>query len=144
MERMYEISFERQADGAIRLEQQNVSDAPGVICLHPEQLRFIARRMADYKEADAQRVADLERCVAVLASRIEGIVNNDEIRGEIANRCHDGLWMLSQLDGLLDLAVEFDGHRLLPGLLFSPRDHEPEPTPASTESGRERFVLTPN
>ena len=141
MEKMNDISFGRQTDGAIRLIQAECGE-DSIIDLAPSQLRYIAMRVAGFKESDATRVADLERRIGILASRLEKIVNDDDIREEIIGRGADGLWILTQLDGLLDLAVEFDGNRLLPDLAFLPADREPEPTPVTPEAGSERFVLT--
>ena len=123
MEKMYGLSFSHQSDGAICLSQNDVAEESSVV-LSPEQLRYIARRVAGLDESDSARVADLERKLGVLASRIEKIACDDNLRNDIAEHCRDGLWILSQLDGLLDLAVEFDGGRLLSGLRFAPKPEE--------------------
>ena len=75
--------------------------------------------MTHHKDEDARRVADLERKLSILASHIERIAGDDFLRDDIAERCRDGLWILAKIDGLLDLAVEFDGGRLLPDLRYA-------------------------
>jgi hypothetical protein len=123
MEKMYGLSFSRQSDGAIRLSQGAGAKESSFV-LAPSQLSYIARRVAGLDESDSARVADLERKLGVLASRIEKIACDDNLRNDIAEHCRDGLWIISQLDGLLDLAVEFDGGRLLSGLWFAPKPEE--------------------
>ena len=139
MEKMNDISFERHTDGAIRLIQTGCG-VDSIIDLAPSQLRYIAMHVAGFKEIDATRVADLERRIGILASRIEKITLDDNLRDDIAERCRDGLWIISQLDGLLDLAVEFDGGRLLPDLKFSPPEDGHESGTAATPSGSERIA----
>lgn len=122
MEQMHEISFSlNDADGAIRLEQPNGFDEPDVVLLHPEQLAFISRRMVGMTEATAAQVADLERKLAVLAGDLENIVTDNDIRRQIIE-CPDGPEIITRLDGLLDLATEFDGGRLKPRCATSAHD----------------------
>jgi len=126
MEQMYEISFGRIENGAIQLEQQSGHGERDVIHLHPEQLRFIARRMAGLNESTAAKVEDLERKLSILASDINFIVKDKAIRRDIIDSGSGNEFeLLARLDGLWDLAIEFDGCRLLP------RD-EPAPQGAPT------------
>lgn len=114
MEQMHEISFEQISDGSIRLEQQSGHGERDVILLHPEQLRFIARRMAGMKSETAALVQDLERKLSVITDRLEHLVTDDWFRKGIINECGDGVEMMVRLDGIVDLCVEMDGGRLLP------------------------------
>ena len=131
MEQMHEISFGRLEDGAIQLEQQSGHGERDVIHLHPEQLKFIARRMAGMTEATAAKVEDLERKISILTDDIDSIVKDKNIRRDIIDSGSGSEFeLLARLDGLWNLAMEFDGGRLLP------RD-EPEPHggPTSEASG---------
>ena len=117
MEKMYDLSFSHQSDGAICLSQNDVAEESSVV-LSPEQLRYIARRVAGLDESDSARVADLERKLGVLASRLELLVNDDDYRNAVVE-IDIGPELIARLDGVLDLALEFRGCRLLPGLRYS-------------------------
>ena len=125
MERMHEISFEHIEDGSIRLEQQSGVDEPNMIWLHPEQLKFIARRTCGMDSATAATVEDLERRLSVLSTGLEDFVCESSIRGEILEDCRNGLEYIARLDGLLNLAYEFAGLHLQPGDMQKPQ-REPE------------------
>lgn len=113
MEKMFDISFERCRDGTICLTQtENGEDA--VIGLAPEQVKFIARRLCGFKEEDIGRIEELERRIAVLADKIQSIACTSWIREELIERSAEGELILSRLDALTDLALEFDGGRLKP------------------------------
>ena len=115
MEQMHEISFKKLKDGTICLEQQLGCEEPSVIHLHPEQLKFIARRMAGLNETTAAQVEDLERKLSILAGDIDFIVKDKSIRRDIIDSdCGSEFELLARLDALWDLAIEFDGSRLLP------------------------------
>lgn len=126
MEKMHEVSFELLEDGSISLEQQYGVDDPNVIYLHPEQLKFITRRMCGMDSATAACVEDLERKIAVLTDRLGKLVEASWFRSSIIDRCGDGVEIIARLDGVLDLAIEFDGGRLLPS---DEAKEEAEPTP---------------
>jgi hypothetical protein len=113
MEKMYEVGFELLEDGSISLEQSNGYESPVVVWLHPEQMKFITRRMCGMDSATAASVEDLERKIAVLADRLERLVDAKWFRSSIVDSCGDGVEIMARLDGLLDLAIEFDGGRLL-------------------------------
>lgn len=117
MEKMYGLSFSRQSDGAIRLSQGAGAKESSVM-LAPSQLSYIARRVAGLDESDSARVADLQRRLGVLASRLELLVNDDDYRNAVVE-IDIGAELIARLDGLLDLALEFSGCRLLPGLRYS-------------------------
>jgi len=139
-QRFYDLSFEVTGDG-VRLVQNACGD-DYIILAHPEQLKFITRRLCGMDEATAAKVQDLERKLSVLTDRLEALVTAAWLRKSIANECDDGVEILAKLDGLVDLAVEMDGGRLLP----SDPTHEP-----SSKNAAERdsdalagvFELTP-
>ena len=60
-----------------------------------------------------QKLADAERRLSVLTARLNNIVCDDFMRRELIERCGDGPLYLERWDGLLDLAIEFDGGRLV-------------------------------
>lgn len=122
MEQMHEISFEQIEDGSIRLEQQSGHGEHDVILLHPEQLKFITRRMCGMNSATAAKVENLERKISILANGLEEFVCETSLRGEILERCECGLEILARLDGLLNLAWEFDGSRLDPKDMRRPQE----------------------
>lgn len=62
--------------------------------------------------ATAEKIADLERRISVLTNKLQGIVCDEVMRSELIKRCGYDLQYLAQFDGLLDLALEFDGGRL--------------------------------
>lgn len=138
MEKMFDISFVRCSDGEICLTQsENGEDS--VIVLAPEQVKYIARRLCGFKEGDAQRVEELERRLAVLADKIQNLACSSWVRNELLERDTEGDLILTRLDALADLALEFDGGRLKPE---SPDDEKPicppngvAPVKAPTHSG---------
>ena len=112
-QQFYDLNFEQLGDGTIRLEQKDYCGESAFIDAHPEQLKFITRRMCGMDSATAASVEDLERKIAVLADRLERLVDAKWFRNSIVDRCGDGVEIMARLDGLLDLAIEFDGGRLL-------------------------------
>ena len=114
MEKMHEISFEFIGDGSVRLEQQSLIDDPNVILLHPEQLKFIARRTCAMDDSTAASIGDLERKLSILAAGLERFVCDSGIRGEILDQCSNGLELITRLDWLMNLACEYNGQRLMP------------------------------
>ena len=119
-QRFYDLSFAQQNDGTVRLTQTDCGE-DSIIDVHPEQLKFIARRLCGMDSATAEQVEDLERKLSVLTDRLERLVTDKWFRKNIVEECGDGIEMIAKLDGLLDLAVEMDGGRLLP--------FEPPPEP---------------
>lgn len=119
MTKFHDLDFKRLEDGSIRLTQTDCGE-DSIIDASPEQLLFIARRLCGMKEDTAEKVADLERKLAILCDRLGQFVNDHDIRTDMIDRCADGIEYVVRLDGLLDLAIEFDGNRLLP-------DNQPEP-----------------
>lgn len=112
-ERFYDLQFERLESGTIRL-RQSAFDEDNVIDCHPEQVSFIARRLCGMKPETSHQVAELERRLSVLTDRLQDVVCDDYFRGDVLERCGDGLYMLARLDAVVDLALEFDGGRLEP------------------------------
>lgn len=112
--RWHDLIIDRLKDGGIHLEQQAGLQEPSVIHLHPEQVLFIARRLCGMKQETAAQVADLERRVAVLTDKVQNIVCNKAFRSDLLEGLSDGYEHLAKLDALLDLALEFDGGRLMP------------------------------
>lgn len=141
MEKLHEVSFEVLADGTISLEQQYGLEEPCAVWLHPEQLKFIARRVAGMSEATAAQIADLERQLSVLTVGLEELACDSSARGEILNFCHVGSEFIERLDGLLNLAWEFSGGRLSPDDMR--RSQQPLPCsqndqPATAASARQQ------
>lgn len=112
--RWHDLIIDRLDDGGIHLEQQSGVDDPNVIHLHPEQFLFVARRLCGMKPETAEKVAELERRIAVLTDKLQDIVCSSDFRNDLVRRVGDGFEYLAKLDGLLDLALEFDGGRLKP------------------------------
>ena len=129
----HDLIIDRLPDGGIHLEQQSGCEEPSVIHLHPEQIMFIARRLCGMKPETAEKVADLERRIAVLTDRLQDFACNTFMRGEIIDRLGHGFEYLAKLDAVLDLAIEFDGGRLTPG---EPPDEEPVPEQKPTSKFR--------
>lgn len=127
----HDLIIDRLPDGGIHLEQQSGCEEPSVIHLHPEQIMFIARRLCGMKPETAEKVADLERKLAILCDRLGEFISDPNIRTDIIKRCGDGIEYVVRLDGIHDLAIEFDGNRLLPS----------EPPPSNVIS--ERFKPMP-
>lgn len=113
-QQFHDLSFTRMDDGTIRLEQQSGVDEPNVIVVHPEQILFVARRLCGMSSETAAKARDLERKLAVITDRLERLVTDKWFRDGIIKECGDGIEMITRLDGLVDLAVEMDGGRLLP------------------------------
>lgn len=149
-EQFYDLSVEQQTDGTIRLEQADYCGESVIIDLHPEQVRFIARRVAGMKPDTAAIVADLERRLEVLADKIGAFVCEHTIREEIIERCGSGFELMVRLDALYDLALEFTG-RLAPesALSASPQcvrnasapKADKSPTPKTTSNSRAQLGL---
>ena len=128
MNTLYEISFEKLDDGTIEIRQPCGLEEPSVIYLHPDQLKYIARQVAGLSETTAKQVEDLERKLSVITDRLETLVCEKWFRDEILDRCGNGAEMINKLDGLVDLAIEMDGGRLLPS--------EPKPEPEPKKEGK--------
>jgi hypothetical protein len=126
-QRMYDLKFERMGNGAVRLTQSD-SGEDCIIDAHPGQILFVARQLCGMKPDAAHEVAELERRISVLADRLGELVTADWFRGEIIDRSSHGIEMIVRLDGLLDLAMEYDGGRLLPE-----RDEETHEAPTANE-----------
>lgn len=114
MTQFYDLDFQRLEDGTIRLEQKDYCGESVFIDAHPEQIKFIARRLCGMSEAIAGQVEDLERKLAVLTDRLERLVSDKWFRNQVVDGCGDFAEILSKLDGLVDLAIEMDGGRLMP------------------------------
>lgn len=138
--RFYDLDFVQKEDGTIRLTQCDCGE-DSVIVAHPEQLKFIVRRLCGMDSATAATVEDLERKLAILAGEINFIVNDGGFRQEIINSgCDSEYELLVRLDGLWDLAMEFDGGRLLPR---EPVHKKPdESKPANQPKKAEQLQLT--
>lgn len=128
--RWHDLIIGRLKDGGIHLEQQAGLQEPSVIHLHPEQVLFIARQLCGMKPDDANKVAELERRLSILTDCLEGLVTADWFRSQIIDRCGDGIEIVTKLDALLDLAIEFDGGRLLPS-----ETNMPTTPPSSRKTG---------
>lgn len=113
MTKFHDLSFTQRADGTVLLTQTDCGEDYS-IAAHPEQLLFIARRLCGMKADTAEKVADLERKLAILCDRLGEFISDPNIRNDIIDRCRDGIEYIVRLDGLHDLAIEFDGNRLLP------------------------------
>lgn len=115
MDKMFDLTIAHLADGNVRIKQQSGSGESYTIDLHPIQIRLLAERAGLLRhEPDARRVPDLERRLAVLTDKIQDFACDGSIRSEIIERCSYGLSIIARLDGLVDLALEFDGGRLTP------------------------------
>lgn len=113
-QRFYDLSFAQQNDGTVRLTQTDCGE-DSIIDAHPEQLKFIARRLCGMDSATAAEVEDLERKLSILAGDIDFIVKDKCLRRDIIDSgCGSEFELLARLDALWDLAIEFDGGRLLP------------------------------
>lgn len=119
---LQDVEFFQFADGTIQLSQPQGLDDPSVIYLHPSQLEFIAETFVGRREGE------LKRRLSILADRLEELVTAKWLRKAITDECSDGVEIVCRLDGLLDLALEFDGGRLLPK--DAPKE---EPQPAISE-----------
>ena len=119
-QRFHDLTFDLLDDGTVKLTQTDCGE-DYVITAHPEQIAFIARRVCGMSITTAEQVEDLERKLSVLTDRLERLVTDKWFRKGIVEECGDGIEMIAKLDGLVDLAVEMDGGRLLPS--------EPPPEP---------------
>lgn len=126
MEKFFDLSFSKQPDGSVRLVQDDRIDEAAIIDAHPEQIVFIARRLCGMKPETANKVAELERRIAVLTDKLQSLVCNGAFRSDLIEGIGEGFEYLAKLDGLLDLAMEFDGGRLEPEYKESDADdHKP-------------------
>ena len=132
--RWHDLIIDRLPDGGIHLEQQSGVDDPNVIHLHPEQVLSIARHLCGMKPETAGKVAELERRIAVLTDTLQNLVCNKAFRGDLVDGIGEGFEYLAKLDGLLDLAMEFDGGRLEPEYKQSSDDDEKPIYPCSAIS----------
>jgi hypothetical protein len=113
-QRFYDLGFVRQQDGTVQLTQTECGES-SIIYTHPEQLKFISRRLCGMDNATDDKIDDLERKLSILASDIDFIVHNQGVRSDIiAGGSGNEFVLLARLDALWDLAMEFDGGRLLP------------------------------
>ena len=112
-QRFHDLAFDLMDDGTVKLTQTDCGE-DYVITAHPEQIVFIARRLCGMSITTAEQVQDLERKLSVIADRLEKIVDADWFRNNIIKECGDGIEIIAKLDGLVDLAIEYDGGRLLP------------------------------
>jgi hypothetical protein len=141
-----DLNFEQLEDGTVRLEQKDYCGESAFIDAHPQQLAFIVRRVCGMSEATATTIEDLERKLAVLTDRLERLVTDDWFRKAIIDGCPDFAEILARLDGLVDLAIEMDGGRLLPSDPVP--DKKPPapkrfPTPTPPASHRQPDMLNP-
>lgn len=113
-EQFYDLAFEQLKDGTIHLEQKDYCGESVFIDAHPEQIKFLARRLCGWKPETAEHARDLERKLAVITDRLRSLVFDDWFRKGILEGCGDGLELIARLDGIVDLCVEMDGGRLLP------------------------------
>jgi len=128
--RFYDLTFIQQADNSIRLTQSEHGE-DYVIDVHPQQVLFVARQLCGMKPETADKVADLERRIAVLTDKVQDFVCDQHMRSDLIKQCGDGFFYLAKLDALLDLALEFDGGRLTPMEL--PPDTQERPLVHSLE-----------
>ena len=112
MEQFFDVAFSRTDDGAVRLEQIDYAGESSVILLHPAQLKYIAFQLCGFREETAERVEDLQRRISILSDRLESLTTDKWFR-ETVLEGDDGCEALIKLDGLTDLAIEFDGGRLM-------------------------------
>ncbi len=124
MEKFHDLSFSRQPDGSIRLVQDDRIDEAAIIDAHPEQIVFIARRLCGMQPETADKVAELERRIAVLTDKLQSFACDGMFRSELIERCGHGFEYLAKLDAVLDLALEFDGGRLEPEYKESDADDD--------------------
>ena len=110
MNAQFNLTHKRLTDGTLRLEQLGTAGEKDIIDMHPEQLHTIARQLAGNRGAG--ELGDLKRKIGVLSDKLEAIVCDKEFRVSLIQD-DDGFAYLAKLDGLLDLALEFDGGRLI-------------------------------
>ena len=127
-QRFFDLDFKQNDDGTIRLTQNDCGE-DSIIDAHPEQLKFIARRLCGFDSTTAAKVEDLERKLAILAGEINFIVNDEGFRKDLIDSGSGSEFeLIARLDGLWNLAIEFDGGRLLP---IPPSKEDSEPAPQS-------------
>lgn len=110
--RWFDLKTEQLEDATIRLRQSSGNDEQHVIDLHPEQLRHISRQAFGMKLETSEKVSDLERRIAVLTDKLQRICCDSVFRSDLCDGLERGSEYLAKLDGLIDLALEFDGGRL--------------------------------
>jgi len=120
-QQFHDMKFEQLENGTVRLEQHDYCGESVIVDLHPEQLKFITRQVCGLSTATAVQVKDLERRLSVLTSGIEAFVCDSGIRGEILDHCPAGLEFIARLDAILNLAWEYDGARLAPSDMRTPK-----------------------
>lgn len=113
MEKFFDLSFSRQPDGSVLLLQSDFGEDSSIFA-HPEQLLYVARCLGGMKPETAGKVAELERRIAVMADKLQDLVCDTDFRSNLINGCEFGFAHMTQLDALLDLAMEFDKGRLKP------------------------------
>lgn len=140
-ERLYDLTFEAFPDGSVNLEQSAGCGEVAYLTLHASQLRLLAERtgLTGRASSRAPEVADLERRIAVLTSKLQSIVCNKAFRSDLAEGLGEGFEYLAILDGLLDLAFEFDGGRLEP---VEPINACPEAAPRKPNEHLPGFELS--
>jgi hypothetical protein len=136
--KFYDLTFNQQPDGSVRLEQQDGYSEASIIDLHPEQVLHVARRLCGLKSETAAQVADLERRISVLTDGLQTLVCAEWFCHSIVQDCSDGVEIMVRLDALLDLALEFDGGRL------EPWEREPTGNPSKTQTKPNGFIDTRN
>ena len=125
---LYDLAFEIDGDD-VTLEQSDGIDDPDRITLHRSHVELIAGRMG-LPTATRNTLAEQERKIAVLADRLTELIGASWFRSQIAEYCPDGPEIIARLDAIDDLAIEFDGGRLIPschpgGAQESPQDSQP-------------------
>lgn len=114
MSKFYDLHHTLMPDGSVHLIQSDCGEDT-TIAAHPEQLRYIAQQVSGRViTTRPDYAADLERRLSILAERLQELIVDKWLRTEILDRCSDGGEILCRFDSLLDLALEFDGGRLLP------------------------------
>jgi hypothetical protein len=114
MPKFYDLHHALMPDGSVHLIQSDCGEDT-TIAAHPEQLRYITQQVCGRMVTTRpDYAADLERRLSVLAERLQELVVAQWLRTQIVERCSDGVEILCRFDSLLDLAIEFDGRRLLP------------------------------
>jgi len=142
-ERFFNLDFYTTESGSVLVTQEHCGEEYGIEA-HPEQLKFIVRTLYGSDEATAAEVADLERKLSILASKIDSVVTDTKFRREILNSgMASSFELIAKLDALLDLAMEFDGGRLHPEAAKAEKD-EGNARSNDNISGAEQFALTPS
>ena len=113
MEQFFDVMFSRTNDRAVRLEQIDYAGESAVILLHPAQLKHIALQLCGFREETEGRIEDLQRRISILSDHLERLITAKWFL-KPALESDDGCESLTKFDGLTDLAIEFDGGRLMP------------------------------